>query len=113
MQVYYNNIWGSVCDHMWDEKDADVVCRMVGYTGSTQPNNNADYGQGNGTIWLNNVQCAGNESSIFSCAHDGLRNQTCASGNEANVSCVGTHGKNALLLRLYAASIHKTCDETV
>ena len=38
VQVYYNNTWGSICDQMWDKKEADVVCRMMGYTGSTEPN---------------------------------------------------------------------------
>ncbi|XP_078379154.1 scavenger receptor cysteine-rich domain-containing protein DMBT1-like isoform X1 [Oculina patagonica] len=91
VQVYHNNIWGSVCDQMWDAKDSDVVCRTLGYTGSTQPNTKADYGQGSPTMWLNNVQCAGNESSIFSCTHDGLKMHACTNGNKANVSCVGTH----------------------
>lgn len=108
VQVYYNNIWGSVCDQMWDAKDADVVCRTLGYTGSTQPNNDAHYGQGSATIWLNNVQCAGNESSILSCAHDGLKMHTCANGNKANVSCVGTHGNNAFWLPIYVVDLNKT-----
>ena len=92
IQVYYNNTWGSVCDQLWDKKDADVVCRMMGYIGSTDPKSGADYGKGNGTIWLNNVQCTGSESSLFSCVHDGLRNHTCTNGNEANVSCFGPDG---------------------
>lgn len=92
VQVYYNNTWGSVCGQTWDKKNADVVCRMLGYINSTEPRNGADYGKGNGTIWLNNVQCTGTENSLFSCVHDGWRNHTCTSGNEANVSCIGPDG---------------------
>ena len=98
VQVYYNNTWGSVCDQMWDAKDADVVCRMIGYTGAAEPKKDVDYGRGNGTTWLNNVQCSGNESSLFSCAHDGLRNHTCERGNEVNVSCLGTHGNVNIII---------------
>ena len=93
VQVYYSNTWRYVCDHNWDKKDADVFCRMLGYTGSsTDSKSGTDYGSGNGVYWLNNVQCAGNEKSIFSCAHDGLKKQACANGKEAKAVCVGQEG---------------------
>lgn len=67
---------------------------MLGYTGSsTDSKSGTDYGSGNGVYWLNNVQCAGNEKSIFSCAHDGLKKQACANGKEAKVVCVGHEGQ--------------------
>ncbi|KAL9965302.1 hypothetical protein ACROYT_G029080 [Oculina patagonica] len=89
VQVYYNNTWGSICGQTWDKKNADVVCRMLGYLRSSEPRNGADYGKGNGTVWLNSVQCTGTENSLFSCVNDGWRNHTCTSGKEANVSCIG------------------------
>ena len=72
-----------------------MVCRMMGYTGSTEPNKNAHYGNGSDTIWLNNLQCTGNEDSLFNCVHDGLRNNSCPGSNKAVVSCVGPDGNIA------------------
>lgn len=93
VEVYYSNTWGYVCDQNWDKEDKDVFCRMLGYTGSSSASKgSANYGSGNGFYWLNNVQCVGNEDSILSCAHDGLKKQGCANGDEAKVVCVGPEG---------------------
>jgi len=31
VEITINNITGTICDHGWDEKDATVVCAMLGY----------------------------------------------------------------------------------
>ena len=91
VEVKHDGKWGTVCDDLWDPKDARVVCRSLGYAGAS-PFRGAFFGQGTGDIILDSVACNGNEASIFSCAHDGIRSHDCDHGEDAGVRCQ-TQGK--------------------
>ena len=67
MEIYYNSTWGTVCDDLWDINDAQVVCRQLGYPSAVSAPLYARFGQGSGRIWLENVQCQGNENYIRHC----------------------------------------------
>ena len=51
------------------------------------PTTNAYFGEGSGSILLDNVQCTGNEASIFSCTHNAIGSNDCSHGEDAGVVC--------------------------
>ena len=46
-------------------------------------------GSGTGQIWLNNVRCLGNETSLEQCPHDGFGNHNCYHFLDIGVECIG------------------------
>ena len=102
VEVLYNGTWGTICGHYWDLKDANVVCRQLGYDGALRAVSNAAFGQGTGQIWLDDVQCVGNETSISHCNHLGLGAHNCHHRKDAGVVCrpvgnVAIHAHNEQL----------------
>lgn len=85
----HNPEWGTVCDDNWDILDARVVCRQLGYPDAVAAPLAARYGQGVGKIWINNVQCLGNEFDLFACTHNGIGNHNCEHNQDAAVECSG------------------------
>ena len=47
----------------------------------------AYFGRGSGPIVLDNLQCTGNEVSLFSCTHNGIRTHNCGHREDAGVVC--------------------------
>ena len=93
VEVYYNGTWGTVCDDLWDIKDARVVCRQLGFRYALNAYQRARYGQGTGPILLDDVNCFGSESSLLSCRHNGVGNHNCRHSEDASVRCGNTKGE--------------------
>ena len=87
VEIYYQEVWGTVCDDSWDINDAHVVCRMLGFPEALQATKKAKYGQGTGKIWLSRVNCTGNENSLVLCSHSSWGSQNCNHSEDAGVIC--------------------------
>ena len=59
---------------------------------------NAYFGQGNKSILLDDVECTGNELSIFSCTHMSIGSHDCDHSKDAGVDCFGGKFINNFLM---------------
>ena len=85
LEMRYNGEWGTICDDDWSNRNAKVACRQLGYKYAER--SSRDFGAGNGTIWLDNVGCTGNESSLLDCNHGGLGVHNCDHAEDIGIIC--------------------------
>ncbi|NWU78433.1 MARCO protein, partial [Onychorhynchus coronatus] len=84
VEIFYQGTWGTICDDHWTMQEAAVVCRMLGFRQAVSA---FTAGGGTGTIWLDEVNCGGSESSIFSCAKNNWGSHNCVHDEDAGVEC--------------------------
>ena len=77
-----------MCDDGFDDTDADVVCRELGYAGAADWSCCARYGRGTGAIWLDEVDCTGTEASLYDCSHNGVGVSDCRHLEDVGVTCI-------------------------
>ncbi|KAL3872000.1 hypothetical protein ACJMK2_040119 [Sinanodonta woodiana] len=92
VEVRRNNQWGTICDDSWGLTNAQVICRMLCFNTADAlagaPITAAELANVTSPIRLDDVQCLGNESSIFNCPAAPWNRTNCAPTELAKVSCV-------------------------
>ena len=90
VEVYRNRQWQTVCDDSWDIREAQVVCRQLGYGSAVSALSRAYFGQGSGAQWDVYWYCSGSESSLQSCI---TLSSSCSHSEDASVRCSGSSGE--------------------
>ena len=72
VEILYYGIWGTICNFgtHFDLDSANVACRRLGFPGAARVLKYT--APGSGKIWLNRVQCVGDETSLEQCPHNGF-----------------------------------------
>ncbi|XP_071177691.1 scavenger receptor cysteine-rich domain-containing protein DMBT1-like [Mytilus edulis] len=88
VEIYVNGIWGTICDDGFGDEEASVICGMLGYhNAGSVPYSKAHFGEGYGSIVLDDLNCIGTETDIFDCQSDGLFQHNCRHSEDAGVAC--------------------------
>ena len=74
-----------VCDDEWDLEDAAVVCRQLGFPGVERVTLESEFGTVSSSFAMDDVRCAGNESSLAECGHK--KGDDCDGHEAAGVVC--------------------------
>ncbi|NXN56493.1 DMBT1 protein, partial [Rynchops niger] len=90
LEIFHDGHWGTVCDDLWGLPDAAVVCRQLGCGAALDAPRAAFFGEGTGPIWLDDVRCQGNESSLLGCPASPWGLTNCQHREDAAVVCAGS-----------------------
>ncbi|KAL6460186.1 hypothetical protein MHYP_G00319450 [Metynnis hypsauchen] len=89
VEVLHGETWSTVCDADFDQQDAEVVCRELGYGPPVEVLGAAAFGEGEGQVWSEELQCRGNESQIHFCPTSSSLKHTCSHESDVGLVCAG------------------------
>lgn len=93
VEVFIDGEWGTVCDDLWNLDDAEVACRQLGFPSAISALSFAYFGEGEGSILMDNVECEGNETSLIECKYDADASD-CSHSEDAGVVCAPAPGND-------------------
>uniref|UniRef100_A0A8C9W4I2 SRCR domain-containing protein n=1 Tax=Scleropages formosus TaxID=113540 RepID=A0A8C9W4I2_SCLFO len=84
LEVFHQGSWGTVCGDSWDLNDAQVVCRQLQCGTALR---STSFGPGVGVIWLDEVDCVGNELSLWDCPSAQWGQHDCGHKKDVGIVC--------------------------
>ena len=91
VEIFHNEVWGTVCDDNFNSNDARVICKQIGYLDVARygVKHVAFFGQGTGPIWMDELSCRGTEKRLDQCPFNGYGKHDCRHSEDAGVVCSG------------------------
>lgn len=88
IEVKFQGRWGTVCDDNFNINHASVVCKQLECGSAVSFSGSANFGEGSGPIWFDDLVCNGNESALWNCKHEGWGKHNCDHAEDAGVICL-------------------------
>ena len=96
-----NGSWGTICNDRFDNKEAFVICKMFGFQyGTVHTMVTHFFGQGTGRIFMDELNCNGNETSIMDCPYNSWGRHNCRHSQDAGVQCSSDGDKSEYVLSI-------------
>ncbi|KAF2348850.1 Serine proteases trypsin domain [Trinorchestia longiramus] len=109
VEVKLSGVWGTICDDDFDDYDASVVCRSLGYTHGGIAHKRARFGAGAGVIWLDVLDCTGTEASLRECIKSAPGTGTCSHMEDAGVTCYTDRRAHSADLQAVSSRLSSAC----
>ncbi|KAL2102767.1 hypothetical protein ACEWY4_001935 [Coilia grayii] len=90
LELLHNKTRQTVCDAAFDLRDAEVVCRELDCGAPVRLLGAAAFGEGDGQVWSQEIQCGGNETQIHHCPTSPTIHPSCIHGNSIGLTCAGS-----------------------
>ncbi len=106
LEICFHNHWGTVCDDNFHAQEASLVCRELGFLSEgvlyyvrliwhtdhclligAISLHSAYFGEGVGLILLDDIECTGNETTLFDCFHSGIGTSNCLHEEDISILC--------------------------
>ncbi|XP_010134519.1 PREDICTED: scavenger receptor cysteine-rich type 1 protein M130-like, partial [Buceros rhinoceros silvestris] len=88
LEVFYNGTWGSICSNRMSQLTAITVCKHLNCGDGGEIARDFKYGRGSGPTWLDHVECAAQQSSLWQCQSDPWNPESCDNrAEETHISC--------------------------
>ena len=118
VEICFNRVWGTICGNDWDSREATVVCRQLGISAVQAIGNYSNlasrhdsfvsilkgiavsssqfYGEGDGPILLDGINCGENDTRLADCARlhvtpGMVDDDHCTHSKDAGVICRGSY----------------------
>lgn len=95
VEVLVHGQWGTICDPQFDRTDANVVCRQLGFSASSDVYTYSQFGGASATIpfALGSVYCSGQEAELGDCYGASIKLAPSSSCNhstdDVSIRCYG------------------------
>lgn len=89
VEIFVRGEWGTVCDDLFDNKAAAVVCRQLGFVRALRVAKPSEMGRvvTNLRIMLDDVECEGTERTLLHCKHATVGEHNCSHAEDVGVVC--------------------------
>ncbi|XP_019213856.1 uncharacterized protein LOC102080700 isoform X1 [Oreochromis niloticus] len=90
VEVYNSTSRGKLCDDSWVSNDATVVCRELKCGKALAISQSVNFNSSTEEMWLANVNCSGQETSLTQCPHGAFGKNGCEHNEGVGVVCSET-----------------------